>query len=66
MSRRPRADRYVTLLSRPDPDSTTPGAARFDDAKITLGEMRSSGGPTSPICCLFWGENDDLSILPET
>jgi len=28
--------------------------------------MRSSGGPTSPICCLFWGENDGLSILPET
>ena len=21
---------------------------------------------SSPICCLFWGENDGLSILPET
>ena len=56
--------KVVKVHRRLHEDGNVAQARHF--AEITLGEIRSSGGPTSPICCLFWGENDGLSILPET
>ena len=56
--------KVVTVRRGYHEDGNVAQARHF--AEITLGEIRSSGGPTSPICCLFWGENDGLSILPET